>query len=187
MGRSPEAEMSYTLFEHRHRFASWAAARAAQRKLTSVPRLVDALESCGVVEVVGGDQSTWPLDAASFDSAHAGWCRRAVQRLHDKGVAAARYGHAAKLIAIYLKAMVVNGGYEDSAFARIAHPPVDSILLKNLAADGRFTGASRSLWRNTRWTQLDEAAYLKLITSFREAGLDQPAFWRIEEHWNPTG
>jgi hypothetical protein len=40
------------VFEHRHRFAVWAAARAAQRGFVTVEKLRDALEATDIVAFV---------------------------------------------------------------------------------------------------------------------------------------
>jgi hypothetical protein len=42
----------YDVFEHRHRFAVWAAARAAQRGFVTVEKLRDALEATDIVAFV---------------------------------------------------------------------------------------------------------------------------------------
>ncbi|MCZ7679827.1 MAG: hypothetical protein M5U28_14110 [Sandaracinaceae bacterium] len=86
---------------------------------------------------------------------------------------------------MYVKAMVVIGPAHDSALARVAHPPIDSILLASLGADARFDVHHRRAWRATRWTTLDEASYFALIETLRAAGLDEPAFWMIERYWRP--
>ena len=95
------------------------------------------------------------------------------------------YGRAAKLIAIYLKVLVVAGGHAGSPFAERLHPPVDNELLKALSRDRGFPREWRTNWRAIAWTRLDEDGYFALIESFRAAGLDRPAFWRIERYWSP--
>lgn len=106
--------------------------------------------------------------------------------LHSGGAVDATYGHAAKAVAIYLKSMVVNAGFEDTDFAGNLHPPVDSILLKTLAGASKFSRESRQLWGSTTWTDLDEPAYFRLIESFRREDLDSPAFWFVERYWALT-
>jgi hypothetical protein len=178
----------YTIDEHRHRFALWAAARAAQRGLKggSNAALASALEKCGVVDVVRAPAATWPGAPAAFDAVHEQWCIRVVAELEARGVATS-FGRAAKLIAIYLKTVVVAAGFHDSALARTLHPPIDDILLSALASDPTFTKPSRQLWKQTRWTRLDRNSYAELIRSLRGERLDTPAFWMIERYWRVTG
>lgn len=182
------ARADYTVVEHRHRFATWAAARAAARGLdgatTSV--LSNAISLCGVAAVARGAPEVWPSSAPDFDDAHARWSNAALAVLAAEGVSSATYGRVAKLIAIYLKSMVIVAGAHETAFGRVLHPPIDEILLRALARTTTFGKASRRLWRRTTWTKLDAAGYAQLIRSLRDEGLDSPAFWTIEEYWRPT-
>lgn len=185
---SAASEWDYSLLEHRHRFAVWAAARAAQRRLAggSTLNFRAAIEACGVAELVTAGPTAWPLTVDTFDDLHRTWCRRLVSSLRSGGAAEATYGHAAKAVAIYLKSMIINAGFEDTDFAKNLHPPVDGILLKSLARDSRFSRESRQLWGDTTWTGLGEPAYFRLIDSFRREGLGSPAFWFIERYWALT-
>jgi hypothetical protein len=81
--------------------------------------------------------------------------------------------------------MVVTGAPSDVPFARLAHPPVDRVLLQALSRDTAFAAAHLRLWRETRWTQLSEEEYFTIIGTFREEGLDRPALWQIERYWQP--
>lgn len=167
------------MFEHRHRFAAWAAARAAQRGFVDSAKLIGALEQCGLREVVR-EPATWPQGAAEFDEAHVRWCERILVTLNAKPT---HHGRAAKLISIYLKAMVITGGHHGSEFAKVIHPPIDRLLLQALSKDERFGAGNRALWRAAAWTTFDARAYLHLIGTLRGEGLDRPAFWMIERYW----
>jgi hypothetical protein len=178
--RSP----AYTIDEHRHRFAVWAAGRAAQRGLSggSNAVLAKAVEICGVREAVQA-HSAWSSDSAEFDRVHATWCNAILAHLKKSEVAGASFGRAAKLIAIYLKTMVLISGSEDTKLGQVIHPPIDGILLRAMAADLAFDKASRRHWRKTVWTKLDQGEYSKLIESLRRASCAQP-FWMLERYWD---
>ncbi len=178
----------YTVVEHRHRFAMWAAARAASRGLggATTRTLSKAITLCGVAAVASGPLVQWPSSAGEFDVAHDTWCRAALAALGADGVTDATYGRVAKLVAIYLKTMVVVAGAHDTPFGRVIHPPIDELLLRALARTTRFSKTSRRLWGTTTWTKLDAAGYARLIRSLRDEGLDSPAFWKVEEYWRPT-
>src|SRR5947209_14811009 len=124
--------MGYDIEEHRHRFAVWAAARAAQRGFTTVSNLRAAVENCGVREFL---QTCHPesIDEETFEKHHRTWCRGIISWLASAGVRNPTYGRAAKLIGVYLKSMIVLGNGEGTALGRVAHPPIDSILLSNMA------------------------------------------------------
>jgi len=123
-----------------------------------------------------------PITADQFDTLHREWCDAARKALHRSGVAGCTFGRAAKLIAVYLKAMVVVGPYWYSSLACVAHPPIDRILLQ--AAGRAMTGAASKAWLTINWTQLDRKRYYKLITELRATLAPGAAFWRLEEHWN---
>src|SRR5437660_689092 len=106
--------MEYDLAEHRHRFAVWAAARAAQRGFTTVSNLRAAVEDCGVREFLRTCDPE-SIDAEAFEQHHRAWCGKIISRLSDAGVKNPTYGRAAKLIGVYLKSMVILGGGERTA------------------------------------------------------------------------
>jgi hypothetical protein len=173
--------MRYDIYQHRHNFAVWAAARASQRRLTTVDTLRKALESSEVVAFVR-DQVSEEIDSEVFAAKHRSWCEEIVRFLLDAGVMNATFGRAAKLVAVYLKSMVVIGPFADSDLARVAHPPIDRILLRNLArAEGLEVGL-RTMLRTTNWTDLDRVAYYALI----EALPKLVPFWKLEEYWTVT-
>jgi hypothetical protein len=179
--RRATKKMPYDITEHRHRFAVWAAARAAQRGFTTVRNLRDALQATNIREVLSAP-STLDLSAAQFDELHRRWCSAICSSLIDRQISKATYGRAAKLVAIYLKAIVVMGGGYNSSFARHMHPPIDRILLQSLATSDRITSPHKAAWRSTSWTQLDEGAYDRLIGQLRAAIPANAPFWMIEEY-----
>jgi hypothetical protein len=179
-------DSTYSLFTHRHNFAVWAAARASQRGFTNVSTLKAALEASQLhLEIQ--DLSKWPVRADQFDTFHRLYCNRIVDRLGGANVANVSYGRAAKLVAVYLKSMIVVSQHAGSTFANIIHPPVDRTLLQALAKDRRFDQEFRRRCRSLSWTTLSESQYFALIEEFRRNELDRPAFWMIERYWDPTG
>jgi hypothetical protein len=149
--------MPYDITEHRHRFAVWAAARAAQRGFTTVRNLRDALQTTDIQKILAAP-STFDISAAQFDELHRRWCSAICSNLIERQNLKATYGRAAKLIAIYLKTIVVMGNESDSSLGRHMHPPIDRVLLQGLAASGRITSPHKAAWRSISWTQLDEVA-----------------------------
>ncbi len=78
--------MEYDFFRHRHNFSVWAAARATQRRFTTVGKLRHALELSGIVEFVR-DHVCDAIDAKQFATLHAEWCGKVITDLKDSGVA----------------------------------------------------------------------------------------------------
>jgi hypothetical protein len=174
---------SYDYFTHRHRFAAWAAARAAQRGLGggSVACLISALEEADAPGVV---LSILPTLASSdeFDGLHRKTCRQILLALTGK-CESVSYGRAAKLLAIYLKSMVIVGPQITLPIASHIHPPIDDVLLKNINRDKTLPKQLRKQCGGVRWTQLDEQAYFDLIGQLRKHQMDLPAFWMLERYW----
>ena len=174
----PGITMSYDLFEHRHRFAVWAAARASQRGFTSVDVLREALERSDIVRFVQNPESL-ETDEIAFLAHHRSWCTAVVERLQNRGIANVSYGRAAKLIAVYLKAMIVVGPHATSSLASVAHPPIDRILLQNLPSSD-VASPNKSKWRVTTWTTLDAAGYYALVSELREVLAKNGPLWPLE-------
>lgn len=177
--------MNYDIFRHRHNFSVWAAARATQRGFTTVDKLRDALQNSGLVEFVR-DNASFEIDAATFATRHAEWCNKIIEILKVSGVANVTFGRAAKLVAVYIKSMVVVGPHAQTSLARVAHPPIDWILLRNLSRLEKLPRDAKRVFRTTNWTDLDRDGYYALIRLIQDSmpGLDP--FWRLEEYWTVT-
>jgi hypothetical protein len=80
--------MPYDITEHRHRFAVWAAARAAQRGFTTVRNLRDALQATDIQEILAAP-STFDISAAKFDEVHRRWCSAICSNLFDRQISKA--------------------------------------------------------------------------------------------------
>lgn len=132
--------MPYDPSEHRHRFAVWAAARATQRGFTTVKNLREAIQATDVRKMLA-KPSTYEVSATQSDRLHCRWCSAISAHLAEKRISEAKatYGRAAKLIAVYLKAIVIMGDRCDSSFGHNMHPPIDRILRQRLAASPRIT------------------------------------------------
>jgi hypothetical protein len=176
--------MPYEINEHRHRFCVWAAARAAQRGFTKVGILRKALEACGVVQFLDTADLD-DIDATRFDELHRQWCMSAVAFLQRAGISNVPFGRVAKLIAIYLKCVVVLGPASGTGLAREAHPPIDGILLRNLAASNVNSKHKRT-WANIKWTKLKYEQYYELIMQLRQAVGPEEPFWKLERFWTVT-
>lgn len=174
--------MPYELFTHRHNFAVWAAARAAQRGFTNVSNLRDALESSGIQRFLPDPDFT-VIDCAHFDDLHRSWCRSICDFLNHRRLTNVTFGRAAKLVAIYLKSMVIASGSAYTSLGRCIHPPIDRRLLQALAENSSFDEQHRTVWRETNWTQLTEEDYYNLIRQLRATLPKEIPFWMLEEHW----
>ena len=94
------------------------------------------------------------------------------------------HGQAAKLINVFVKALMPSNIYSVSSeikeyWCRIVHPPIDSILLKNMQ-DENF-GNLNIRW-NTKytWTKLNPNEYEFIIKAIKD---NEPCLWKIERLW----
>ena len=66
------------------------------------------------------------------------------------------------------------------------HPPIDRILLQNLASSSAFSSPYKVQWRSVAWTSLDEGAYYSLIAQLRTVLPVATPWWKIEQFWTVT-
>ena len=172
--------MTYSHFQHRHNFAVWCAARAVQRGFAKTPKLKKALESSGVVEFIKDIEETC-VSQVEFNMLHERWCYSILRTGEKDNVEGASYGRAAKLLAVYIKSMIViQVGVNN--LSTVAHPPIDRIILQNISEDVNIIHPNKASWKKIKWTQLKKADYNNLIADFRHIFEGRP-FWFIEEYW----
>jgi hypothetical protein len=172
--------MEYSIDEHKHRFAAWAASRAASVNGCRFPveEGKTILENAGMKELIYSPNHL-PLPQG-IDGAHREWRSRVI-----KAAAGFPFTHgvAAKLINIYLKAAFVCGGHHEHERVQAIHPPIDSLLLDELSQ--RNVGGRRSVWDEAiriRWSKLNSDQYEKVILNIREAMQGAP-LWEVEKYW----
>ena len=92
-------------------------------------------------------------------------------------------GVAAKLINIYLKSRFVCAGYSSHERVAALHPPIDKLLLEELAHKNLERHAR--VWRKASrdgWSKMNSDEYERLISLIRDCLHGQP-LWMIEEYW----
>ncbi|GHG74305.1 hypothetical protein GCM10010919_27680 [Alishewanella longhuensis] len=175
--------MSYTINEHRHRFAAWAAGRAASvngcRFTVEDAKII--LERSAMVDLIAHPNDLpIPLEMDSF---HRSWRNKIILEAEKIGLTNFTHGVAAKLINIYLKAAFVCGGYHEHERVKALHPPIDSVLLDELYS--KNTGGLKKNWslaRKIRWSKFNSDEYEAVISAIRKVNGDR-AMWEIEKFW----
>jgi len=170
--------MIYTFNEHLHNYAVWAAARAVARNFTNTANVKSAIEETKLRRLLDNNEE---FSITSFDQFHRKTARQIIAHFNhvDKGLEEkATYGRAAKIIAIYIKTAIVVRDSGMSNLARIAHPPIDRILLTNANKEHEKLGLARY-----NWTQLSEDTYFELVEKLRTIKFD--SFWEVERYWSP--
>jgi hypothetical protein len=174
----------YGIEVHQHRFAAWAASRAASvvNCRFGVEQGRAILETCGFsADFCQAEQLPDP-EPHAVDDAHRQW-RADVMRAAASHRLLFTHGVAAKLVNIYLKGRFVCGGHHAHARVNSIHPPIDSVLLKGLA-DANVGGYAKE-WKQAakrRWSNFGSDDYERVIALIRESLKGAP-LWKIEEYW----
>ena len=172
----------YSIEEHQHRLAAWAASRASSVKgrRFKVHEGVIILDACGFNAALSSPEHL-PLPE-TIDLAHEDW-RKAVIEEASKRRLDFTHGVAAKLINCYLKVRFVCAGQHEHDRVKALHPPIDAVLLEKLA-ELNFCGFGKQ-WQKfhtSRWSKFDSETYQSVINLIRGSIPGQP-LWKIEEYW----
>jgi hypothetical protein len=178
-----EPAVSYSIDLHRHRFAAWAAGRAASVKSCrfSVEQAKLIIEAAAL-DLLLVDPDALPLPN-NIDEVHAGWRSNVIAEADHRFGLTFTHGIAAKLINVYLKAAFVCGGHHAHERVEALHPPIDGLLLDELARGG--LGGQMAAWKSARavrWSKLNSEQYQEVIDAVRLALPGRP-LWHVEEHW----
>lgn len=173
--------MPYNMHQHQHRFAAWAAARAASTKSRRFAVSTGAawLEAAGLNEALSIEQL--PGTAEAYDE----WHRTLRGKLIKASGGVLSHGQAAKLINCYVKARFINSFSMALPAMSVAHPPIDRLLLSailgaNLLEPNGAKAISRL--RLAAWSKWNSEEYEEAIEILRSINPNHP-FWMIEEHW----
>ena len=173
---------NYSINEHSHRFASWAASRAASTSPLCRFRVEDGvswLEFSGLDAKFQIDDLPEPQ---GFDAWHKDR-RKDIVNEALKMYPQFSHGIAAKLINIYMKSRFICEGYVNDPKVKVIHPPIDSVLLKSLSDEN--VGGYRKQWKdfnNLRWSKFDSDTYEAVIELIAKTLKGKP-LWMIESYW----
>jgi hypothetical protein len=176
--------MPYTIEEHRHRLAAWDAASSASASPIcrfKVETGTSILEACGF-DTSFASPAQLP-DPTKIDDVHLQWREQVIKEANRHGLTFT-HGIAAKLINCYLKVRFVCGGYHAHVRVKCLHPPIDEVLLKELAAQD-FGGHAKEWrkYRQARWSKYSSETYQSVIKLIRQSLPPNEPLWKIEEYW----
>ena len=176
--------MPYTIEEHQHRFAAWAASGAASRSPLcrfKVQLGFAILEASGFTPAFFKPSQLPTPDCV--DVMHRRWRKAVIEAAKTVGLNF-NDGIAAKLINVYLKTRFVCGGHHNDERVKCLHPPIEEVLLQELAA--KDFGGHAKQWRKfrqARWSKFDSVAYEDVIALIRKSLPLNAPLWKIEEHF----
>lgn len=174
--------MSYSVEEHKHRYAAWASSRASSVKgcRFSVLQGKMLLEKLNLNSLVNRpDLLPVPGD---MDRAHERWRDELITEAEGMGLLFS-HGVAAKLINMYFKTIFVCGGYDSNKNVHLLHPPIDAVLLKALRI--KNVGGFKVEWRaaeKAKWSKFTSEEYVSVIDCIKKHMGSKP-LWEIEEYW----
>ena len=193
----------YSLTEHYHRYACWTAAQAIRRAVNGAKLGLKKTSFISDLFVIGkpseitiNQQKVTTINLLDkilsinaetedeFKKYHINTSRSIIKALNDiTDKDAYTYGIAAKIIGIYFKTIILSMPITISGkLIEVIHPPIDSILLENIAKHGK--GKIRFKNENikkVKWSKLNEKDYWALIETLKI--WKYPISWRLEEHW----
>ena len=175
--------MGYTIDDHKHRFAAWAASRAASVNgcRFKVEQGKTILETVGIQNLIPNpDNLPLPQD---FDDTHRKWRENVILAAKDENLNFT-HGVAAKLINIYLKSIFVCAGKHAHVRVKAIHPPIDSLLLDRLSEEN--VGGFKKFWnesRHIRWSKFNSEQYETVIRNIKASVGDEASLWEIEKYW----
>jgi len=175
--------MTYTLEDHRHRLAAWAASTAARASKVcrfTVAHGAEILEEAGFNQSFQSPKSL--PDPEQLDATHAIW-RASVIDAAERRKYPFKHGIAAKLINVYLKVRLVCGSHGADEKVQALHPPIDRVLLTGL--EEKNVGEMKREWAEAKrigWSKYDSRQYQEVVGLIRRAIPGQP-LWTIERYW----
>lgn len=203
----------YTYEKHRLNFAVWAAARATT--LGAGIALTNR-ESCEVLKATGfykmvqkGELPPCTQEDAAYDANHLGLCKKVLEQVSKvaqrRGGINWRHGKAAKLINVFLKALmpsdIEDAGFppEEKAKWYAVHPPIDGMVLTGMEkagiGDATFWNDLPSYMQNGRrqyaWSTFGYEQYQSVIDLIRDnlkncGETDPLPLWKNERFFNPN-
>lgn len=177
--------MSYNIETHIHLYSVWAAstaARASKLNRFDVETGQKILENSSIRKLILNPDEL-PQNQNEFDKKHNEWRNEIISFSSKFAKSKFTHGVAAKLINIYLKSIIICGGFHNHENSKFIHPPIDSILLRELA-ENDFNG-NRLFWKSAQkvaWSNFDSNFYQLVINEIRN-GLKGAPLWTIEKYW----
>ncbi len=169
----------YTFAKHCHRYACWTASRAASAGRFKNKEIAWFIEIIGLRECLESLKSEGKISSLRYEE----WFLEAVTTLKSqmKAFVSKRrrnisFGVAAKVVSIYVKTYEVIAEKGNSPISRVAYPPIDSFLLKNLIKHKKVR------LKRTDWSKFKKRTYLKTICEMKKLTHGR-ALWKLEAFW----
>ena len=180
--------MGYSKEEHIFRAAAWAASRSASSVKGYRFRVKEGQK---ILENTGFNKITSISDLLSpenFDKWHDEKCQAVIKELDKIDIDKIdprefSYGIAAKLINIYLKAVLLCGCNYNDKRMRVVHPPIDRVLLQGMLNSKNIPDKYKVVFReHIAWSKYKREHYFEVIKAIKAIQGDE-GLWAVEEYW----
>lgn len=184
-------DSTYDIHKHRHIFSAWAAGRASS--VASFCRFPVA-SAFKIIGHIGLQDIKMADDLPSPDGmkiCHREWRNKAIRYARnnkcslfsiDAQANNFTHGIAAKLINIYFKSKFVSGNQISHKNIAALHPPVDRLLLNELARKDTKRAEKWRTYRDTGWSKFSSKDYEEVIDLISDHQNGAP-LWQIERYW----
>jgi hypothetical protein len=173
----------YKIQDHIHLFSSWAAGRATSVKNTRFKvEIGQKILTKSSLKHFILNPDLLPDNEAAFNYSHKQWREEIIALAKQEGLSFT-HGLSAKLINIYLKSIIICGGFYEHKKAKFIHPPIDRVLLRELAKVN--FNEKGEFWKECEkiaWSKFTSDQYEKVIHEIK-IGLNEADLWQIEKHW----
>lgn len=168
-----------------HKYAAWAASRAASVNgcRFSVEIGQQILNEVAIRNFILNPDAL-PNSASEFNLLHKQWREHIIELSKSKTCPDFTHGVAAKLINIYLKTILTCGGFHSHEKVSFIHPPIDSLLMEALvkASEYSYNKKFREVMRAKCWSKFSSDDYEAVIQELQNVIGEKP-LWSIEKYW----
>ena len=178
----PASAPAFSFDEYKHRYAAWAASRAASTISCrfKVEVGVAIIDAAGLRQKLGRVEA---LPSAAQAMAEQRALREAIIDAASAHGLAFSHGIAAKLLGMYVKGYLLDhtNAFHDAVIE--LHPPLDSQMLEQLVA---AEVGDLDLWRNlqkTKWTNFDCEQFEAAVLDLRRILGPCVPLWQAERYW----
>lgn len=168
-----------------HKYATWAASRAASVNgcRFSVEIGQQILNEVAIRNFIL-NPDVLPSSASEFNLLHKQWREHIIELSKSKTCPDFTHGVAAKLINIYLKTILSCGGFHSHEKVSFIHPPIDSLLMKALVNAPEYSH-KKTFWKEMdtrRWSKFSSDDYEAVIQELQSVVGEKP-LWSVEKYW----
>ncbi len=171
---------NYTIEEHVHRYACWAAARAASSSRFKNIEVSQFINQSALRDALKELRLKDEMNHSIYKKWYVKQVNVLKKRLENYKNSKDKerhisFGIAAKIVSIYVKTAEVLPNKGKSKISKVAFPPIDRFLLNRLQKELGL--------KNVSWSKMEQQEYMETIETLKNFMKDEP-FWKLEFYWD---